>query len=250
MLGSNLNHEQDDQDTVHGSRTHNENNMTCDFPSLYMTQSTTLTNYCMCTCCYKIDIPRSQCIIFKESKYNFGNAVAQEALSNRVSIPTSKEYICRKCDKDLLGEIMPTNSVASWIRLNSNEPQQKCIYCNSVPTDRFLTFHKTKYGENTIVNWMTENDEQNIICNKCHNAIFRESLVTWLTCDKIMKKCIHRNLIWTNTPHWKTKHEKCWTQTKWTVIYAWAATYNSNQNVYVCVATQMYIKIYVKCTTK
>ena len=35
---------------------------------------------------------------------------------------------------------------------------------------------------------MTENDEQNIICNKCHNAIFRESLVTCLTCDKIMKK--------------------------------------------------------------
>ena len=27
LLGSYLNHEQDDQDTVHGSRTHNENNM-------------------------------------------------------------------------------------------------------------------------------------------------------------------------------------------------------------------------------
>ena len=38
---------------------------------------------------------------------------------------------------------------------------------------------------------MTENDEQNIICNKCHNAICRESLVTYLTCDKAMKKCIH-----------------------------------------------------------
>ena len=34
---------------------------------------------------------------------------------------------------------------------------------------------------------MTENDQQNIICKKCHNAIFRESLVTCLTCDKTMK---------------------------------------------------------------
>ena len=37
---------------------------------------------------------------------------------------------------------------------------------------------------------MTENDEQNIICNKCHNAILRESLVTCLTCDKTMKKML------------------------------------------------------------
>ena len=35
---------------------------------------------------------------------------------------------------------------------------------------------------------MKENDEQNIICNKCHNAIFREYLDTCLTCSKTMKK--------------------------------------------------------------
>ena len=75
LLGSNSNHEQDNQDNVHASRTHNKNNMTYDFSSLYMTQITTLTNYCLCTCCHKTDIPRSQSIIFKESKYNFGNAV-------------------------------------------------------------------------------------------------------------------------------------------------------------------------------
>ena len=76
---------------------------------------------------------------------------------------------------------MPTNSVASQTRLTSNKPQQKCIHCNSVLTDKFLPFDKTKYGENTIVNQMSENDEQSIICNKCHNAILRESLVTCLT---------------------------------------------------------------------
>ena len=72
---------------------------------------------------------------------------------------------------------MPTNSVASWTRLTSNEQQQKCIHCNSVPTDKFLTFDKTKYGQNTIVSQMKQNDKQNSICNKCHNAIFTESLL-------------------------------------------------------------------------
>ena len=68
LFGSNLNLEQDSQGNVHESRTHNESHMTCDFPSLYMTQSTMLTNYCLCTCCHKTDIPTSQCIILKEAK--------------------------------------------------------------------------------------------------------------------------------------------------------------------------------------
>ena len=93
--------------------------MTYDFPSHYMTQSTTLTNYCLCTCCHKTVIPRSQCIIFKESRYNFGKAVVLEATSNRFSSPTSKEYICKKCDKHLLTEKMPIKSVASQTRLTS-----------------------------------------------------------------------------------------------------------------------------------
>ena len=74
------------------------------------------------------------------------------------------------------------------MRSISHKQQQKCIYCQSVPTDNFITFDKTKYGEITLVNHMIVNDEQNIICNKCHNAILRKSLVTCLTCDKTMKK--------------------------------------------------------------
>ena len=70
---------------------------------------------------------------------------------------------------------MTINSVTSWIKLTSHKPQQKCTHCNSVPTDKFLTFDKTKYGENTLVNQMTENDEQIIICNRCYNAILRVS---------------------------------------------------------------------------
>ena len=75
LFGLHLNHAEGSQDNVHESGTYNENNMTCDFPSLYMTQTTTLTNYCLCTYCHKTDIPRSQCIIFKEAKYNFGSAI-------------------------------------------------------------------------------------------------------------------------------------------------------------------------------
>ena len=101
---------------------------------------------------------------------------------------------------------MPISSVVSQNRLTSHKQQQKCNHCNSVPTDNVLTFDKTKYGEITLANQMIENDEQNIICNKCHNAILRGSLVTCLTCDKTMKKCLHWNLIWTNTPHWKTRY--------------------------------------------
>ena len=79
------------------------------------------------------------------------------------------------------------NSVVSWNRLTSNEPQQKCIRCNSVPTDKFLAFDKTKYGQNTIVSQMKENDKQNIICNKYLNAMLREFLVTCLTHEKTIK---------------------------------------------------------------
>ena len=57
-----------------------------------------------------------------------------------------------------------------------------------VCTDKFLIFNKTKYGQNTIVSQMIENDTQNIICNKCHNEICRESFVTCLICMKTVKK--------------------------------------------------------------
>ena len=40
---------------------------------------------------------------------------------------------------------MPMNGVASHIRLTSNEPQQKCIHSNTVPTDKFLRIW-TKYN--------------------------------------------------------------------------------------------------------
>ena len=54
---------------------------------------------------------------------------------------------------------MPMNNVALYMKLTSHEPQQKCIHCNTVPTGEYLTFDKTKYGQNTIVSQMKEYDE-------------------------------------------------------------------------------------------
>ena len=83
---------------------------------------------------------------------------------------------------------MPMNSVASQIQFTSNKPQQKCIHCNIICTEKFLIINKTKYGQNIIVSQMIENDTQYMICNKYHNTICRESLVTCLICTKTEKK--------------------------------------------------------------
>ena len=182
-------------------------------------------------------------------KVQLDNTVVVEALSNRFSIPTSKEYICKECHIDLLAEIMSMNSVAPCIRLTSNKPHQKCIHCNTVPTDKFLTFDKTKYGQNPIVSQMTQNYEHNIICNKCHNAICRESLVTCLTCMKMMKRMCTLNLIGTNTPHWKTTYKKWQNHRKPTLIYAKSVTYNCKK-LHVSVVTDICRDMYVKFKTK
>ena len=93
MFGSNVNDNQKDQHNVQEQTSHNENNITSDFPANYTSQSTTLINYCLCTCCHKTEIPRSQCIIFKESKYNYDNTIIVEALSHRFSSYISGIYL-------------------------------------------------------------------------------------------------------------------------------------------------------------
>ena len=77
------------------------------------------------------------------------NAVVLEVLSNRFSFPTSRNTFARNVTISISRKI-PMNSVASWTRLTSQKPQLKCIHCYSVSTDKFLTFDKTKYGENII----------------------------------------------------------------------------------------------------
>ena len=47
MFGSNVNDDHNSQHNVQEQRIHNENNIICDFPADYTSQSTTLTNYCL-----------------------------------------------------------------------------------------------------------------------------------------------------------------------------------------------------------
>ena len=140
------------------------------------------------------------------------------------------------------------NNVVSCTRLTSNEWQQKCVHCNRVPKNKFITFDKRNMDKIQLsIEW---NDEQNIICNKCHNAICRQSLVTCLTCRKTMKKkCTLKFDINKYSPLQNEILEMP-THREPTLTYARAATYNSNEKLHVCVATDICINMYVKCTTK
>ena len=68
------------------------------------TQNPKYTNHCICTCCHKPDLTRSQCIIFKVSRYNFDNTAVSNSLSNCFVASMTQEFICKKCDKSLLAE--------------------------------------------------------------------------------------------------------------------------------------------------
>ena len=59
------------------------------------TQNPKYTNHCICSCYHKLDLTRSQCIIFKASRYNFDNTVVSKALSNHIVASTTKEFICK-----------------------------------------------------------------------------------------------------------------------------------------------------------
>ena len=93
--------------------------------SLDFTQNPTYTNHCICTCCHKADLTRSQCIIFEASRYNSDNSVISHALSDCFVDSTGKEFICKKCDKSLLAEKMPADAVDARCR---NPPVSLAIH--------------------------------------------------------------------------------------------------------------------------
>ena len=141
------------------------------------------TNHCLCTCCHKTDLPRSKCIIFKESRYNFTKTTVIEALSTRFSVPISQDFICKQCDVALIAEKMPIYAVTAHTRPTTAN-QQKCVSCGTVCVDKMHHFDST-YGKNSLVTTIAQNQvsqKDNIICNKCHNAISKESIVTCLNC--------------------------------------------------------------------
>ena len=153
------------------------------------TQNPTYTNHCICTCCHKPDLPRSQCIIFKASRYNSDNSVISHALSNCFVVSTGKECICKKCDKSLFAEKMP---VDARCRLQ-NTKQKICLYCKGTSTKSIL-FDITAYGNNLLATQIHENSmlhHDSVICEKCHNTILQESLLIWMICEMtVAKKCL------------------------------------------------------------
>ena len=97
---------------------------------------------------------------------------------------------------------------------------------------------------------MKENDEKNIICNKCHNEICRESLVTCLTCMKTMKKMctlkfgMNKYSSLQNNIQEKAKSQR-------TNSYICKSCHlQLQQKLHVCVVTDICRNMYVKCTTK
>ena len=113
-----------------------------DLTSMDVAQNPAWTNHCFCTCCHKSDLPRSKCIIFKESWYNFTNTTVIEALSTRFSVPTSKEFICKQCDAALIAEKMPIYAVTAHTRATTAN-QQKCVSCGTVCVDKIHHFDST-----------------------------------------------------------------------------------------------------------
>ena len=157
--------------------------------SLDFTQNPTYTNHCICTCCHKPDLPRSQCIIFKASRYNSDNSVISHALSNCFVVSTAKEFICKKCDKSSLAEKMPVDARCRF----QNTKQKICLYCKGTSTKSIL-FDITAYGNNLLATQIHENSmlhHDSVICEKCHNTILQESLLTCIICEKtVAKKCL------------------------------------------------------------
>ena len=160
--------------------------------SLDFTQNPTYTNHCICTCCHKPDLPRSQCIIFKVQRYNSDNTVISQALSNHFIIATGKEFICKKCDKSLLAEKMPADAVDARCRLEYTK-QKICVYCKGTSTKSIL-FDITAYRNNLLASQIHDNSmlhHDSVICEKCHNTILQESLVICIICEQtVAKRCL------------------------------------------------------------
>ena len=153
------------------------------------TQNPKYTNHCICTCCHKPNLPRSQCIIFKALRYNSDNSVVSNALSNHFVASTAKEFICKKCDKSLLDDKMPVDAVDARCRLQ-NSKQKIYLYCKGISTKSML-FDIAAYRNNLLATQIHENSmlhHDSVICKKCHNTILQESLLTCITCENTVAK--------------------------------------------------------------
>ena len=74
-----------------------------------------------------------------------------------------------------------------------NTKHKTCLYCKGTSTKSIL-FDITAYGNNLLATQIHDNSmlhHDSVICEKCHNTILQESLLTCIICEKtVAKKCL------------------------------------------------------------
>ena len=84
---------------------------------------------------------------------------------------------------------MLVDAVDARCRLQ-NTKQKICLYCKGTSTKSIL-FDITAYGNNLLATQIHENSmlhHDSVICEKCHNTILQESLLTCIICEKTVAK--------------------------------------------------------------
>ena len=84
---------------------------------------------------------------------------------------------------------MPVDAVDARCRLQ-NTKQKICLYCKGTSTKSIL-FDITAYGNNLLATQIHENSmlhHESVICEKRHNTILQESLLTCIICNKTVAK--------------------------------------------------------------
>ena len=110
----------------------------------------------------------------------------QRGLKHRYSVPSAKEFICKKCDKALLHCKLPVEAAGSPTKYNV-ELNRTCVSCGCFYRGQMQVFDKTQYGENKKVQGMcssaTTGCEENIICKQCHAMLVAHTIKNCIVCE-------------------------------------------------------------------
>ena len=88
-----------------------------------------------------------------------------------------------------MAEKLPVDAVDARCRLQ-NVKEKICLYCKGI-LNKSILFDITENGNNLLATQIHENNmlhHDSVICDKCHNAILRESLMTCIICENTVAK--------------------------------------------------------------
>ena len=136
-------------------------------------------------CCHENNIPRSQCVVFKDSKYDMSSEFVQNTLSTRFAIASCKEYICRSCHNSLL------LGKKHHKRPHKNQSVgHNCILCCSASDNKSRPFQLTTYGRNDMLADILHGKNflaGAIMCFRCHNKLIQNMFVSCCICKNVVK---------------------------------------------------------------